>query len=89
MLQESVVPLLIADNLGVCPIAAIAAHQQILLIPHHAVTARTSRYLNLIAQIHLMVFQQLDLLPIGQGVFQIDVRAIEQVQVTYCKVGNA
>ena len=77
---------MIADNLGICPIAAIAAHQQILLIPHHAVTALTSRYLNLIAQIHLMVFQQLDLLPIRQVVFQIGLKSVEQVQVIHRKM---
>ena len=58
----------VVDDLRVCAIAAVFAHQQILFIRDNAVASFLAGTLDLVAQIDLVVLQQLDGLPIGQPV---------------------
>ena len=61
-------PPFVADDFRVCAIAAVFAHQQILFIRDNAVASFLAGTLDLVAQIDLVVLQQLDGLPIGQPV---------------------
>lgn len=79
-------PPFVADDLRVCAIAAVFAHQQILFIRDNAVTALLAGALDLAAHINFAVLQQLDGLPIGQPVFQVDVEAVQQVQVVQMQI---
>ena len=62
-------PPLVAKDPWFRPIAQIVAHQQIFVICHNAIAALASRHFDLVAQIDFVIFQQLDPLSIGQGVF--------------------
>ena len=79
-------PPFVADDLRVCAIAAVLAYQQIILVCHDPIAAVLSGTLDLVAQIDLVVLQQLDGLPIGQMVFQVDVEAVQQMQVVQLQI---
>lgn len=79
-------PTFIADDFRVCAIAAVFAHQQILFIRDNAVTALLAGAFDLAAHVNFAVLQQFDGLPIGQTVFQVDIKAVQQVQVVQLQI---
>ena len=79
-------PPFVTDDLRVCAIAAVFAHQQILFIRDNAVTALLAGALDLAAHVNFAVLQQLDGLPIGQPVFQVDIEAVQQMQVVQMQI---
>ena len=75
--------------LGVLPAAAVLADQQKILPADHAVAPLAAGDLDLVAQIYIVVLQELCGLAAGQRVFQIHEEAVEQVQVADRQARNA
>lgn len=66
---------------GALPARPVLAHQQMLAVRSHAVIALPARLANLGSPVHRIVLQQLLPPAVGQLVFQVDPKAVEQVQL--------
>ena len=61
---------------------SVFTYQQILLVSREAIASIAALFAQLVAQIDSIVIPYLDCLPTGQGVFQVDERASERIEVS-------
>lgn len=80
------VSLFIENNLRVFSAAAVLAYQKHPVIRRQPVAPVAAGDLDLVPQIDVIILQQLYPLSVGEGIFQIDKEAIEQIEVLNRKI---
>ena len=82
-------PLAVADQFRVCAVAAVGADEQELRVDDDAVAALAARDFDLVAPVDVVIPQKAGRTAAGQWVGQVDIPAVEQVEVGQPQAGDA